>query len=65
MNGVRARCPIGGIAPCVDDLCNGTSRTICGLEEGIDFCEHGFIPETCPECEGEDDYYDFDEEFPF
>lgn len=25
------RCPYGGPAPCVDDLCRG-SRTLCGLD---------------------------------
>jgi hypothetical protein len=56
---VRARCRLGGPAPCFDDLCHGSSTTICGLEEGIDFCPHGYLPDTCDEgCNYEDDYYE-------
>lgn len=56
---VRSRCLYGGIAPCIDDLCHGSDTTVCGLERYEDFCEHGFIPETCPECaEGMDEFYD-------
>ena len=54
---VRARCGLGGPVPCFDDLCHGVDQTLCRLELGFDFCEHGFIPETCPDCqEGEDDW---------
>lgn len=34
---------------CVDDLCHGSSRTLCGLEEGFDFG-----------VEDDDDYLDGD-----
>lgn len=47
---VRARCPLGGDAPRVDDLCHGADTTLCGLEWGFDFCMHGYVPETCLEC---------------
>ncbi len=53
--GVRVRCGLGGFAPCIDDLCHGGSSTMCGLEWYEDFCEHGYIPDTCPWCYGEDD----------
>lgn len=52
--GVRVRCPLGGYAPCVDDLCHGGGTTVCGLEEGEDFCDHDYLPETCPECSARD-----------
>lgn len=56
--GVLARCPLGGPAPCVDDLCYG-GTTLCGLEPGFDFCGHWFVPETCPEhCDRDDDWDD-------
>lgn len=51
---VRARCSLGGYAPCVDDLCYGGGQTLCGLETDFDFCHHGFIPETCPDCADDD-----------
>jgi hypothetical protein len=58
MKGVRARCPHGGPVPCIDDLCHGSDRTLCGLERGYDFCEHDLIPETCGDCEAaEDEFY--------
>lgn len=55
---VRARCPLGGSAPCVDDLCRGVDITLCGLGEGIDFCPHGFLPSTCddPFCDDGDSW---------
>lgn len=61
----RVRCPIGGFAPCVDDMCHGGDRTMCGLEVGdhedADVCWHGWVPMTCPEgCAERDDDYDFD-----
>lgn len=35
---VRDRtCIQNGQIVCVDDLCHGTSQTICGLEQGTDF----------------------------
>lgn len=52
---VPVRCPVGGRAPCIDDLCHGGGRTMCGLEWNEDFCVHGYIPETCETCWGEDD----------
>lgn len=55
--GVPARCPLGGRAPCMDDLCHGGGQTVCGLWPDEDFCWHGYLPETCWECrweEGED-----------
>jgi hypothetical protein len=30
-------CVRHGVIVCIDDLCRGSSRTLCGLEEGIDF----------------------------
>lgn len=44
----RVTCPLGGPAPCIDDLCHGGGRTLCGLEWYRDFCEHGYDPEECP-----------------
>jgi len=60
-----ARCPLGGPAPCVDDLCHGGDHTLCGLELGFDFCEHGFIPETCPDClrDWNDEPEDWDDDY--
>ena len=56
---VRAHCPLGGLAPCVDDLCHGVTTTICGLEESHDFCWHGWVPDTCNEgCNGDGEYDD-------
>lgn len=64
--GVRVRCPLGGFAPCVDDLCHGGGMMVCGLYEE-EVCHHGFIPETCSECrmlngEWDDDDQDYGEE---
>jgi hypothetical protein len=50
------RCRLGGYAPCVDDLCHGVDTTVCGLEHGFDFCDHGYDPDACSECAAEDDY---------
>lgn len=50
-----ARCPLGGYAPCVDDLCHGGGRTLCGLEWGFDFCDHGNYPDACDECALDED----------
>jgi hypothetical protein len=67
---VRAYCPLGGPAPCVDDLCHGSDHTICGLEYGFDFCAHGFLPDSCSECRDEefgtweDEGRTFDDELP-
>lgn len=47
----RPVCLYGGPAPCVDDLCHGSDTTLCGLEIGFDFCDHGYDPDTCPDCE--------------
>lgn len=47
---IPVRCPQGGYAPCVDDLCHGVDTTMCGLERGSDFCDHGYLPTTCQEC---------------
>lgn len=58
--GLRVRCPLGGYAPCVDDLCYGGGQTLCGLYMDEEVCFHGFIPETCPQCEDDDDR-DFDD----
>jgi hypothetical protein len=33
----RDTCVHDGQIICVDDLCRNSSRTLCGLEEGIDF----------------------------
>jgi hypothetical protein len=60
--GVRVKCPLGGYAPCVDDLCYGGGRTLCGLYLDEEVCFHRFIPETCPEGCADDDYPDFDVE---
>lgn len=50
------RCPLGGLAPCIDDMCHSGGETLCGLEPGFDFCEHECDPETCPDCHDYDDY---------
>lgn len=47
---MAARCRLGGPAPCVDDLCY-SGHTLCALEEGFDFCEHGNLPDACAECD--------------
>lgn len=61
--GVYAHCPHGGPAPCVDDLCHSSDMTLCGLERYYDFCDHGFIPESCPTCD-EDEYgLDYEEDY--
>jgi len=57
---VRVPCPLGGHAPCVDDLCHGTDTTMCGLEIDFDVCPHGWLPSTCPEGCGDDDPEDWD-----
>ena len=58
---VRARCLQGGTAPCFDDLCHGVDTTMCGLEHLEDFCDHGWLPDTCDEgCREEA----FDDEWP-
>ena len=51
--GVRVRCPLGGYAPCIDDLRHSGGQTIRLLEPGFDVCAHEYDPETCPECEDE------------
>jgi hypothetical protein len=56
--GVSVRCPLGGPAPCVDDLCNGVDTTLCGLELGFDFCPHDNDPDECEECAAESDDWD-------
>jgi hypothetical protein len=53
--GVRVRCPLGGYAPCIDDLCHGGGQTICGLYVDEEVCPHGWIPETCPDGCADDD----------
>jgi hypothetical protein len=73
--GIRVRCPLGGYAPCIDDMCHGVDQTMCGLWvegcgfDAADVCLHGWVPETCPEgCadeyddEPDDDFTSFDEE---
>jgi len=68
IDGVRVRCPLGGYAPCLDDMCHSGGETLCRLEPGVDFCEHEFDPETCPECwaedhdQADDDVTSFDED---
>ena len=66
MKPTRVRCRLGGFAPCVDDLCHGVDRTMCGLfvdSVDGDVCYHGWAPGTCPEgCDEDDegdDYPDF------
>jgi hypothetical protein len=62
---LRARCRLGGPAPCVDDLCHGVDQTICGLWLDFDVCPHGQTPETCDEypCDAHrDDEYDGQDE---
>jgi hypothetical protein len=56
---VRVRCPLGGLAPCFDDLCHGVDTTMCGLEIDFDVCPHGFLPGTCdePECDLDGEEY--------
>lgn len=62
---LRVRCPPGGYAPCIDDLCHSGGQTLCLLEPDFDFCWHGYDPETCDQgCahDGDDDYpYEDDE----
>lgn len=43
-------CVSDGEIVCVDDLCRNSSRTLCGLEEGIDF--------------GPGSYWDSDDDYP-
>jgi len=31
-------------------MCHSGGPTLCGLEPGLDFCQHGYDPETCPGC---------------
>ena len=52
----HVKCPLGGDAPCIDDLCHG-GTTLCGLEPGEDFCEHYRHPDDCPDCNEERDDY--------
>jgi hypothetical protein len=62
---VRVKCPLGGYAPCVDDLCYGGGQMVCGLEMDFDVCFHGFIPETCNQgcsTDDSDDYYPWPED---
>ena len=61
---IRVKCPLGGYAPCVDDLCYGGGETLCGLEIEYDVCWHGFIPDTCNQgcASGDDDGWPVDEE---
>jgi hypothetical protein len=49
------RCLLGGSAPCADDLCHGSDTTLCGLESGFDFCDHGYDPEACDQGCGDDE----------
>jgi hypothetical protein len=58
---IRVSCPQGGPAPCVDDLCHGGATTLCGLERGVDFCDHGFLPDSCEDCPAESDAWDYDD----
>lgn len=57
MSPARVRCPLGGSAPCIDDLCHGVDTTICGLVYDFDLCDHGYDPEACDEypCNAERD----------
>jgi hypothetical protein len=55
---MRVRCPLGGYAPCIDDLCYGGGQTLCGLYMDEEVCFHGFIPETCPDCDESEDWPD-------
>ncbi len=43
-------CRLGGSFPCGDDLCYGGGTTLCGMEPGLDFCEHDEDPDRCTEC---------------
>lgn len=62
MAGIPVACRLGGPAPCLDDMCNGVDRTMCGLYvagcgwEPADVCIHGFVPDSCAECAEDDDY---------
>lgn len=58
---IRVRCPLGGPAPCIDDLCHGVDTTMCGLEMDFDVCYHGFYPDTCNECSGDREWDDWDD----
>lgn len=54
----RVRCLIGTgmTAPCPDDLCHGVDTTLCGLEYGFDFCEHDQDPDSCEECNRDNEW---------
>jgi hypothetical protein len=52
---MSVRCRAGGPAPCIDDLCHGSDTTLCGLQRGYDFCDHGNYPDFCDECSAEED----------
>jgi hypothetical protein len=53
---VRAECASGGgPVPCWDDLCHGSDTTLCRLERGYDFCDHGNIPDWCSFCRYDED----------
>lgn len=57
---LRATCSDGGPIPCCDDLCHGNDTTLCGMERGHDFCDHGNVPDYCHWCQAEeDDWYGF------
>ena len=53
--GIRVRCPLGGLAPCIDDMCHSSDQTLCGLYRSYDFCDHGYDPDSCVECDEESD----------
>jgi hypothetical protein len=58
---VRVKCPLGGYAPCIDDLCHGGGQTVCLLDSDFDFCSHGYIPDTCNQgCANDDEAQDDD-----
>ena len=67
---IRVRCPLGGLAPCVDDMCHSGGDTLCGLEVGehedADVCWHGYLPDTCDQgcADDRDDYDDWQPDEP-
>lgn len=64
MVSTKARCALGGRAPCGDDLCYG-GTTLCGLEAYVDICQHENDPDDCDECHGEEyDEYGDSEDYP-
>lgn len=48
---MSVHCPFGAEFPCNEKVCQLSTRTLCGLEEGIDFCCHLNDTQTCDVCQ--------------